>query len=171
MRRIIVALSFSCLLLVSTSFAADEPAAPTQAELEAKFAETMSNSIMKGSFTMGEMKPGEPLKEDKYTLGEVKKLDNGKWVFNTRIQYGEHDVTVPLMLDVVWAGDTPVITLTKFPVPGLGTFTARVLVYDDQYAGTWDGGDHGGHLFGVIERPKDEKPSGKKAADAPEKAE
>lgn len=154
MPRTLAALLLSCLLVVSAARAADEPAAPTQAELEARFAATMSHCVMKGSFTVGELKPGEPLKEDKYTLGEVKKLDNGKWLFSTRIQYGEHDVTVPLMLDVVWAGDTPVITLTKLPVPGLGTFTARVLVYDDHYAGTWDGGDHGGHLFGVIEHPQ-----------------
>jgi hypothetical protein len=153
--------ALACLGTVSAAHAADEPAAPKQAELEAKFAATMSHAVMRGGFTLGEIKPDEALKEDKYTLGEVKKLDSGKWLFSTRIQYGDHDVTVPLILDVVWAGDTPVITLTKFTVPGLGMFTARVLVYGDQYAGTWDGGDHGGHLFGVIERPE------KKAADAP----
>jgi hypothetical protein len=51
---------------------------------------------------------------------------------------------------VVWAGDTPVITLDKMPIPGFGTFTCRVMIFGDQYAGTWDGGDHGGHLFGKI---------------------
>lgn len=149
------------LLLLPAAARAEEDAAK-QAELEAKFAKTMSHAVMKGSFTVGEIKPGEPLKEDKYTLGEVKKLENGKWLINTRIQYGDHDVTVPLTLDVLWAGDTPVITLTKFQVPGLGQFTARVLVYENQYAGTWDGGDHGGHLFGVIEHPEKEP-----AADKP----
>jgi len=37
-------------------------------------------------------------------------------------------------------------------MPGLGTFTSRVLVYRDEYAGTWTGGDHGGQMFGKIER-------------------
>jgi hypothetical protein len=154
-------LALAYLSAVPRVLAADEPAAPKQAELEAKFTATMSHAVMRGGFTLGEIKPDQALKEDKYTLGEVKKLDSGKWLFSTRIQYGDHDVTVPLILDVVWAGDTPVITLTKFTVPGLGMFTARVLVYGDQYAGTWDGGDHGGHLFGVIERPE------KKDAEAP----
>ena len=41
-------------------------------------------------------------------------------------------------------------------IPGFGTFTSRVLIYRGQYAGTWDGGDHGGHLFGKIEKIEDE---------------
>ena len=34
------------------------------------------------------------------------------------------------------------------------SYTARVLIYGKQYAGTWSGKDHGGHLFGRIERAK-----------------
>ena len=44
------------------------------------------------------------------------------------------------------------ITLTDFTVPGLGTFSARVLIYRNKYAGTWSHGDVGGHLFGTIEK-------------------
>lgn len=150
-----LAMAVALLCLGRTSLAEDEA---QQAEREARFAARMSHAVMRGGFTLGEVKPGQPLKEDKYTLGEVKKLESGKWLFNARIQYGEHDVNVPLQLDVIWAGDTPVITLTKFAAPGLGVFTARVLVYGDQYAGVWDGGDHGGHLFGVIERPEQAEP-------------
>ena len=150
-RTLTLSVALVLLCLARPSIAADDA---KQTELEAKFAKLMSNAVMRGGFTLGELKPDEPLKEDKYTLGEVKKLDSGKWLFSTRIQYADKDVTVPLQLDVIWAGDTPVITLTKFAVPGLGVFTARVLVYGDHYAGTWDGGDHGGHLFGVIEHPE-----------------
>ena len=73
-------------------------------------------------------------------------------MFEARITYGEHDVTVPLTLPVKWAGDTPVITVDNMGIPGLGLYTARVMIYADHYAGFWSGGDHGGHLFGVIER-------------------
>jgi len=110
----------------------------------------MSGATLVGRFTLIEDKQEQPLKEDRYTLGTVKKLPNGLWSFETRIQYGDHDVKVPLALEVKWAGDTPVITLTDVLVPGLGTFTSRVLVYRDWYAGTWSGGNHGGHLFGRI---------------------
>ncbi len=129
---------------------ADKPAAKplSQEELEKQFEETMSGATLVGTFTLG--KPDGKLNEEKYTIESVKKLKNGKWQFKSRIQYGGKDMTVPLALDVQWAGDTPVITLTDMPVPGFGTFTSRVLIYRGEYAGTWSGGDHGGHLFGRI---------------------
>ena len=56
--------------------------------------------------------------------------------------------------------------------PGLGTFSARVLFHEGRYAGYWHGADHGGHLFGTIERtkpketkPKEAKPNEKKPAE------
>jgi hypothetical protein len=58
-------------------------------------------------------------------------------------------------LEIKWAGDTPIITLTNMAIPGLGTFTARVLIYDNRYAGTWQHGPVGGNLFGKIEKAKD----------------
>jgi hypothetical protein len=127
-------------------------AAPSQEELEKQFAETMSGATLVGRFSTNGEKDDKPLSVDRYTLGKVEKLKNGLWSFTTRIQYGERDVTVPLALEVKWAGDTPVITLTDLLVPGVGTFTARVLVYRGEYAGTWNAGDHGGQMFGTIEK-------------------
>ena len=141
--------------LASAQQAPPKPAAPPpdRAELEKKFAETMSGAVMTGSFTTTGQGKELALKQEKYTLGEVSKLRDDYWLFNVRIQYGDHDATLPLPLEVKWAGDTPVITLTKQPVPGFGTFTARVLIYDGHYAGFWSGGDHGGHLIGTIGKP------------------
>ena len=56
-----------------------------------------------------------------------------------------------MALDVKWSGDTPVITLTDFTIPTLGTFSCRVLIYNGKYAGTWTHGAAGGHMFGVLE--------------------
>src|SRR5207253_645672 len=94
-----------------------------------------------------------------YTIKQAKKLPGDYWLIEARIQYGNHDATLPLPLKILWAGDTPVITLTDFPVPGFGTFTARVLIYDNQYAGTWSGAGHGGQLFGKVVRASEEKQS------------
>jgi hypothetical protein len=131
-------------------------APPDREQLERRFAETMSGATLVGHFTTAG-KESETPKAERYTLGKVSKLKDDLWQFETRIQYGDHDLKVPLAINVLWAGDTPVISLTKLAIPGLGTFTARVLVYEDQYAGTWSAGDHGGHLFGKLERAK-EKP-------------
>ena len=44
------------------------------------------------------------------------------------------------------------VSLTYVSLPGLGEgFSARVLFYDDRYAGTWDHGEYGGLMFGAIE--------------------
>jgi len=59
------------------------------------------------------------------------------WVFQARIQYGDHDVNVPVPVKILWAGDTPVLTMTDAGLPGLGPVTERLLYYRDLYAGTW----------------------------------
>src|SRR5690606_28550966 len=119
-------------------------------ELEQKFSEKLSGATLVGQFTVSDMNDGKPLAQDKYQLGKVYKLPNGLWSFEARIQYGEHDVKLPLALPVKWAGDTPVISVTKVAFPGLGTYSARVLFYDDSYAGTWSGKTHGGEMWGKI---------------------
>ena len=138
--------------------AADPPdAKPDRAALEKKFIDMLSGATLTGNYTLGGQKEGAQPKEDKYTIDSVTKYNDDIFVLNTRIQYGGKDVTVPLAVPVVFAGDTPLIVLNKFPVPGLGTFSARVLFDGDKYAGTWDAGDHGGHLYGRItkEKPKE----------------
>jgi len=156
--------AFVVLAIAPTAFAqqlkspdavANKPATtatPDRAALERQFEETLSGATLEGTFTTTG-KEDQGLSREKYTLGKVKKVKDDYWLFETRIQYGDHDVTLPLSLQVQWAGDTPVITLTDALVPGFGTFTARVLIYRGQYAGTWSGGDHGGHLFGKIVKP------------------
>lgn len=155
-----------CLLLISSAAVADEktpaPAAapkPTQEELEKQFAETMSGSVMIGNFTTTGQPADTPLKEDGYAIDRVSKRPNGKWLFESTMKSGDREVKMPLVLDVKWAGDTPVITLTDFGIPGMGTFTARVMIFRGQYAGTWSAGDHGGLMFGRVEKQTAENKS------------
>ncbi len=43
------------------------------------------------------------------------------------------------------------VSITDFAIPGLGDeFGARVIFYDDRYAGTWDHGQYGGMMYGTI---------------------
>jgi hypothetical protein len=107
----------------------------------------MANVTLVGYFTSGDK---AELKEDKYTIIGVTKVKEDTWKFEARIQYNQKDIPVAMALPVKFAGDTPVISLTNFAVPGFGSFTARVLVYGDAYAGTWGDAKHGGKLFGKI---------------------
>jgi len=152
---------FLLVALASTSYAVDADATKTAAQdamaaLEKQFEETLTNVALVGSFTVKGKEDGK-LHQERYVISSVKKIEGESWLFMARIQYGGKDATLPLILRVKWAGDTPIITLDKFKVPGFGTFTARVMIYDGQYAGTWSGGDHGGQMFGRIEKAELEK--------------
>lgn len=134
----------------------EKPAPPDKDSLHKQFTEQLSNVKFVGNFTMFG-KEDEPLKKEEYTITSVSKLPEGDyWLFKARIKYGDKDVTIPMPLEVKWAGDTPVITLTDTTIPGMGTFSARVVVYRNNYAGWWQHGEAGGHLFGKIEKNKDE---------------
>jgi hypothetical protein len=147
---------------------ATEDASHAQAEREAAFVEMLSGATLEGSFTStGRDRDPTRLSREKYTLGEVKKLADGVWLINARIQYGEHDVTLPITVPVRWAGDTPIIVVDNQALPGFGTVSARVMFFADHYAGYWKHGDHGGHLFGIIRRDGDEAEEQFAPADEP----
>ncbi len=141
------------LLLIQVLFGcagASEPEADLAAQeaLEQQFQKSMSGVILEGFFTVNGA-DGGPRKE-RYHITKVSKLAGDYWVFQARIQYGSHDVTVPVPVGMKWAGDTPILTLTDVTIPGLGTFTARVLFYDKSYVGVWRHGEHSGQHFGRI---------------------
>ena len=87
-----------------------------------------------------------------------------------RIQYGETDIELPMDLPVKWAENTAVITLDNVWLPGLGTFSSRVLIHENKYAGTWRHDDHGGHLFGIIKPLKKKLEPGKSVESAANEA-
>ena len=155
---------------------ADDPAkagvdAAARAAHEAAFRKTLTNAVLIGSFTVRNAKPDQQkLHEERYTIVGVEKYQGDFWTFRARITYGKQDVELPLLLEVKWAGDTPVITLEKMKIPGLGTYSARVVIYKDQYVGVWDAGDHGGQMFGRIERGKDGGGEGVEGGDGEKKS-
>jgi hypothetical protein len=131
-----------------------------QAALEKQFERTMTGAVLVGRFT-DTARPDDPPREERYTIQRVSKVDAGgdRWLFICRIQFGRKDVAIPLTIPVKWAGDTPVISVTDMTIPGLGTYTARVMIAGDHYAGTWRGDRHGGHLWGRIERASSTRPA------------
>jgi hypothetical protein len=149
---------------------AQEPAkaaSPTP-EMIKKLTDDLTNVKLIGTFTVSGRENQAP-KAEEYTISSALKLPDGDvWLIKSRIKYGDKDVTVPIPLEIKWAGDTPVITLTNLEIPGLGTFSSRVVIYEGRYAGTWQHGQVGGHLFGKLEKvdakPADAKPAASPAA-------
>lgn len=137
------------------------PAKPAQAALKKRFSEMLSDVVLVGTWQMtrGEGLAGKaklsPPRTERYSIESVHKADADFWQIRARIEYaagdGEGvDVTIPLRLRVVWAEDTPIITLDKVGIPGVGVYSARVMIYHNFYAGTWFGEDYGGVLSGQI---------------------
>ena len=57
---------------------------------------------------------------------------------------------LPIVVPLHFVGDTPVIMMTDTNLPGIGTFTVRLLFSGDRYAGTWQHGEVGGQMSGRI---------------------
>ncbi len=150
----------SCYSQDKTAGNSEKPASTTvpakeSDDREARFqalAKTLSNVQLVGMFTVDGKKMND-LSEERYEIKKAEKLpgDDDLWGLEARINYGKHDVTVPMVVTVKWAGKTPVIVMDQLFIPGLGTFSARVVFHDGKYAGTWTHGEKGGHLFGRLE--------------------
>lgn len=129
----------------------------TQKRYEA-FEEMLKGVKLTGRFSIIGRDEGRASNEEEYYISRVTKSAEGDfWVFNARIKYGANDYTIPLPIEVKWAGDTPVVTMTDFTILGQGPFSARVVFFEGKYAGTWSHGEVTGHLIGTFEK-----------ADAPE---
>ena len=119
-----------------------------------KFQKLLTGAKMVGMFTV-DGRPLDKLSAEQYEIQKVEKQADGDWwMITARVQYGEKDFSIPVPVEVKWAGSTPVITLDKVTLPGYGTFSARVVFHGDRYAGTWQHDERGGHLFGKVELAK-----------------
>jgi hypothetical protein len=156
---VVVLTSFSPWSFADDATKKDAPL--SREELIKRLEDDLTNVKLIGRFTVTGREDREP-KAEEYTITSAMKLPDGDlWLLKARIKYGDKDVTMPIPLEIKWAGDTPVITLTNLGIPGLGTFTSRVVIYDNRYAGTWQHGNVGGTLFGRIEKVKEEQAEAK----------
>lgn len=153
-----------CLTLVLSlsiaSIAQAEEATTSDIELtdrEKRFAAMLSNVTLVGSYT--QQNENDRPEKERYTIYRVSKIPgrDSLWRFDVRMEFGTVNLRLPLALPVQWVGRTPMIVLDDYGIPGLGSFSARVLFDGSRYAGTWQHGKVGGHLFGIIEK---NEPSG-----------
>lgn len=121
-------------------------------QLEKAFIERLTNSVLVGQFSVEGRNPSAH--EERYEIRTIRKVMGHEWMITARIKYGDKDITLPVLVHVFWADDTPVISLTNRTIPGLGTFTARVMIHGSRYAGSWQHDEVGGLMWGRIERLK-----------------
>lgn len=137
--------------------------ADKQKALEARFKAALTDVVFRGSWQMTNAEglrgkaPLTPPQTERYTIKGVSKGLDDNWVITARVQFADRDVELPFNVRVVWAEDVPIITLDKTELPLLGTYSARVMIHDGFYAGTWFGTNYGGVLQGQIIKAADEK--------------
>ena len=113
----------------------------------------LTHITFRGHFTTDKKGSENELpKQDEYTITSATHVSGDYWLLTSRIQYRDIDVTLPVPVVICWAGTTPVITLEEVTLPGMGTFSSRVLILKNRYAGTWQHDDVGGHLFGTLSK-------------------
>ncbi len=136
---------------------------PDKAASEKRFQEMLSGAVFRGTFQMTNaegLKGQAPMTKpqpERYAIHSVVKSAVDIWIITARVQFADRDVPVPVPVRVVWAGDTPVITLDAMKIPLLGTYSARVVIHEGFYAGTWSGAGYGGVLSGQIIKAQDEE--------------
>ena len=139
------------LAALVTASLTQQPVTPVPVEMspaEQAFQQTMTDVVLEGFFTVGDSTELHP---DRYEIASVTKVKEGVWRFAARVQYNKKDFQVTLNVPVFFAGDTPVISLTRQSIQGAqGLFDTRLVIYKGGYAGTWGGGTTGGKMFGNI---------------------
>ncbi|BDC51507.1 hypothetical protein F183_A38230 [Bryobacterales bacterium F-183] len=144
----------ACLLLFAASSCSSSKTAAAPVDLDTKF-----RKFIEGGITLvgrsSSTRSDKISSEERYTISSASKLTGDTWLLTAKFKYKDQELPIPVPVSVRWAGDdTPVLCLTDVGVPGMGSYTARVVLHGDQYAGTWSSskGGYGGQLFGKIVR-------------------
>ena len=158
LRLVLVVVIFGLGWLTAATGTGREADPASLTDRERAFSERMQNVVLEGHFTLESEDSntrGAQLQGDRnpelYEIEKVTKLDGNRWRFDVHLAYASVDATLPIVVPIVWAGDTPMVSIADFQIPGLGEeFGARVIFYDERYAGTWDHGPYGGLMYGSI---------------------
>ena len=151
MRNLLALCTVTLAIFAASVLRGADPTPAATQDLEAKFKAAMTDVIMSGRSSPVKDGALGAEKEDKYAIVSVEKASGSSWVINARLR----NVVMPIPVKVIWAGDTAVIIVDNLQIPGAGayggaSYSARVMIYENSYAGSWSGGDHGGLLSGLI---------------------
>lgn len=146
-----LAMAFAVGWVVARSGMGSTATAASLEQREQRFTERMQNVSLVGRFTLAG-RANDAANPDRYDIAKVEKVDANNWRFHVRMRYGNIDVTLPVVMPVQWVGDNPMISVSNYAIPSLGTFDAHVVFVGDRYAGTWQHGEYGGHMYGQIEK-------------------
>lgn len=132
-------------------------AASASGETAEEFAARMSDVRLVGQFSVDDPRlTNAPPRRDTYRIASIEPVRDDQFRVNAKIEYKKADgtpvdVTVPIFVRIDFTTGTPLLSVTDLKIPLLGEgFSSRVVFDGDRYAGTWQHGEVGGHMWGVI---------------------
>ena len=93
---------------------------------------------------------GEERTGDKYSIVGVAKGTGDNWIVQAKMKYGGQDIVMPVPVQMRFVGDTAILEVNNLAIPGGGTYTARLMIFERTYSGTWKDQRGGGMLYGTI---------------------
>lgn len=124
---------------------------------EEKFVAMLKNATLKGTWApVQQGKLGSEKGNDSYRIARAEKKEGDQWSIVSIFAIGDRQIEFPIAATVKFAGDTAVLILDNVRAgPGKANWSARVMFYDDVYAGRWwetSNREHGGTIAGTISR-------------------
>ena len=127
---------------------ASPEARPTLDEHEASFTARMQDVALVGAFTRSD--ENSPPTPERYVVKSVEKVGPDLWRFNSVMNCCGFEGSLPVTIPMQFINGTPTIVMDGTHIPGLGTFSVRLLFDGDSYAGTWRHGPREGSMSGRI---------------------
>src|SRR5262245_4070041 len=154
-----------CLAILAASCLTVSARAHAQGtgDVEAKFIAMLKNATLKGTWAPvagGQL--GKEKGDDTYKIARVEKKEGEKWSVVSVFNFQGQEMQFPIPCTVKFAGDTAVLILDNVRAgPGKANWSARVMFFDDVYAGRWwetANKEHGGTIAGTITRTESASP-------------
>lgn len=93
---------------------------------------------------------GEERGGDKYNIVSAVMGEGDRWIISAKLKYRDQEFVMPIPVKMQFAGDVAILTVDNLAIPNGGTYTARLIIYERTYSGSWKGQRGGGMLYGTI---------------------
>jgi len=124
---------------------------PLPADPEERFKLLFTKSYLSGRWApLKDGVLGEERTGDKYQIVSVAKGNGDNWTVSAKLKYRDQEFVMPIPVRMRFDRDTAILIVDGLSIPGGGTYTARLLIYERTYSGTWKGQRGGGMLYGTI---------------------
>ena len=126
---------------------------------ETNFIAMLKNATLKGSWApVQQNQMGAQRQDEGYKIARAEKREGDNWAIITLVSFQGREIEFPMPAVVKFAGDTAVLILENVRAgQGQANWSARVMFFDNVYAGRWwetSNKEHGGTVAGTITQVK-----------------